>query len=248
MKTMQTRHKNRLRAYLSTSSIGPAYMTLKIFCLRLKYVFYNRSIVKKYFKTNKTCKLQVGSGKNFLTGWLNTDLQASKNIVFLDASRKLPYPKESFNYIFSEHFIEHLDYAHGLKFLQECYRVLVPNGKIRIATPNLQSLIRLYGTDKDELTRHYIEAVSNALKLPAQDVFIINHMFSGYKHKFVYDHKTLAQSLTQCGFVNIEPCQPKNSKDPNLKDLEMQCHNEEIYKFETMVLEATKPFSPCVTN
>jgi hypothetical protein len=48
-------------------------------------------MIKNYFKFHQIRKLQIGSGRNTLEGWLNTDLNPTKEIVFLDATKKLPF-------------------------------------------------------------------------------------------------------------------------------------------------------------
>jgi predicted SAM-dependent methyltransferase len=53
-----------------------------------------------------------------------------------------------FDYVFSEHMIEHVSYAEGLLMLRECLRVLKPGGRIRIATPSLEVLLDLYKPSK----------------------------------------------------------------------------------------------------
>ena len=80
--------------------------------------------IKRYFKSHKVRKLQIGSGNNTLKDWLNTDLNPIKESIFLDVKRRLPFEDCAFQYIFCEHLIEHLTYQEGLFLLEECFRVL----------------------------------------------------------------------------------------------------------------------------
>ena len=54
---------------------------------------------------------------------------------------KFPYPFEdnSVDAIFSSHFVEHLDGHERAKFYDECYRILVPGGKMRVIHPYYKS-------------------------------------------------------------------------------------------------------------
>src|SRR5438477_50522 len=82
-----------------------------------------------------------GAGFNSLPGWLNTDLEPkSASVIYLDAAKPLPFAYSTFDYIFSEHVIEHIPYPQGLSMLKECFRVIKPGGTIRIATPNLEQI------------------------------------------------------------------------------------------------------------
>ena len=62
----------------------------------------------------------------------------------IDITKKFPFVSSTFDYVFSEHMIEHIKYQDGLKMLNESFRVLKPSGKIRISTPDLQFLLDLY--------------------------------------------------------------------------------------------------------
>jgi predicted SAM-dependent methyltransferase len=115
-------------------------------------------MVKNCFRSNQTRKFQIGNGRNVLKGWLNTDgdTSLSKEKVFINAQKKFPFDVSTFDYIFCEHFIEHLDSWDGLRFVQECYRVLKPGGTLRISTPDLRFLIELFTENKTELQQRYI--------------------------------------------------------------------------------------------
>ena len=96
---------------------------------------------------------------NSLEDWLNADNQPrDMSQVFLDATKGLPLPEGSFDYIFSEHMIEHVDYDHqGLSLLKDCHRIAKPGGRIRIATPDIASIIGLYAAAQSGEQNRYLE-------------------------------------------------------------------------------------------
>lgn len=51
-----------------------------------------------------------------------------------------PFADESVDAIFSSHFVEHLDGFERAKFMDECYRILKPSGKIRLMHPYYKSV------------------------------------------------------------------------------------------------------------
>jgi predicted SAM-dependent methyltransferase len=206
-----------------------------------------RKKIQNYLKSYSTLKLQIGCGRNILPDWLNTDrdIALSKETVFLDASKRFPFYDSTFSYIYSEHFIEHLEYYKGVHFIQECYRVIRPGGKIRIATPDLNFLVDLYAKNKTELQEKYIEwAVKTHSNFNiSTDTFVINNYFRAWGHKFIYDFKTLKLTLIQLGFINIKRCKVGESDDKHFANLESHGREigDEFNRLETIIVEATKP-------
>ena len=49
---------------------------------------------------------------------------------------KLEFEDNTFDFIFSEHFFEHLFLDESVELLEECYRILKPHGVIRIVVPD----------------------------------------------------------------------------------------------------------------
>lgn len=203
-------------------------------------------IAKKHFFNHSTKKLHIGCGENILKDWLNSDYYPqSDNIICLDSTRPFPFESNVFDYIFSEHMVEHITYPQGLQMLSECYRVLNSGGKIRIATPDLSFLIDLYSTDKSELQKEYLKYITKNVIDSApccEDTFVINNFMMGFKHKFIYDEKTLRYSLEKVGFIKISKYEVSKSEDDELRNLENISHMPEGFlKLETIVLEAIKP-------
>lgn len=55
---------------------------------------------------------------------------------FYQAGDKLDFPDNSFSFIVSEHFFEHLFLPDAIALLQQCHRVLKPGGVIRTCVPD----------------------------------------------------------------------------------------------------------------
>lgn len=114
--------------------------------------------IETYLSTHTVRKLQIGAGTNPLPGWLNTDLEpTSENVVYLNATEPFPFEAQMFDYVFSEHMIEHIPYKDGLTMVSEIFRVLKPGGMIRIATPDVLKIIGLLNPQKSEEQRQYLK-------------------------------------------------------------------------------------------
>ena len=122
-------------------------------------VLRRRRRIERYLRSHEIRKLHLGAGENVRPDWLNTDLHdygRPQELVYLDARKPFPLPDASFDLVFSEHMLEHLSYGDGLACLRECRRVLRPKGRIRIATPSLEQLARLYHAELSDVQRRYV--------------------------------------------------------------------------------------------
>ncbi len=71
-------------------------------------------------KSDNPVKLHIACGRNYLDGWVNIDNNPKAQAdIHLDITKEgLPFPDGSVDYIFNEHFIEHLSYEEGLFFFK----------------------------------------------------------------------------------------------------------------------------------
>ncbi|MFL6038116.1 MAG: class I SAM-dependent methyltransferase [Gaiellaceae bacterium] len=194
--------------------------------------------IEQYLQTHDVRKLQLGAGDHPHPGWLNTDLhdyRRGDELVYLDVRKRFPLPDASFDLVFSEHVIEHLTYADGQHCLRECLRVLRPGGRIRIATPSLERLARLY--DGGELAERYVRWAVDTLEpetaAPLPGV-VVNNFFRSWGHRFIYDPDTLGHALAAAGFVDIDE-RPVGELERHLPE------QPELNAYETFVLEARRP-------
>ena len=224
-------------------------MASLIFRMRQQYWRWAApSKIKAYLRDASSPKLQIGAGYNLLSGWLNTTLYPfATGTVFLDASQRFPIPSASFDYVFSEHVIEHLEFEEAGVMLSESARILKSGGRIRLATPDLAQIIALYAQPSADSQGAYIRWIMDNFRPRIGEynpAHVINHSFHGWRHKFIYDEPTFIQSLEGAGFVSITRVSPGQSGDENLRGIERHGEyvgSEAAMRYETMVFEAVKP-------
>jgi predicted SAM-dependent methyltransferase len=194
--------------------------------------------IERYLREHDERKLQLGAGEHPRPGWLNTDLHdygRGDDLVLLDVRERFPLPDAAFDLVFSEHMLEHLTYAEGQLCLRECFRVLRPDGRIRIATPSLERLAQLYGGGalRERYVRWAVETLEPETDTPLPGV-VINNFFRSWGHRFIYDAQTLRHALTEAGFVDVEE-RPVGELEQHLAE------QPEFNEYETFVLEARRP-------
>lgn len=209
--------------------------------------YLNRNnIIDDYLKTHKVKKLHLGCGLNIIDMWLNSDLIGNDLIIPIDLNKKLPIKNSSFDFVYSEHVLEHFDYIQGRKILCEIYRILKQGSIVRLAIPDLKFIIGLYKKNKTSLQKNYIRwAIDTCLKNVEvyKESFVINNFFRAWGHQFIYDYDTLKLTLEKIGFKNIKKYKPGESKNQHLKGLELHWKviGKDFNNLETVVIEANKP-------
>ena len=172
-------------------------------------------------------KLHLGSGQVILPGWINIDIEFGDASARQDLTKPLPYPDASASHIYTEHFIEHLEYEEALRLLTECRRVLADTGVIRIVTPDLEWLVDVYHSG---ITTEWGE-----LWRPDSPCQLMNEGMRAWGHKFLYDRSELHHALRLAGFNNIVEEQWLQSSNAELKGLESRpFHNDIILEADCL--------------
>lgn len=182
-------------------------------------------------------KLNLGCGPHAMPGWLNYDINGARrmDVVPIDLSLgQLPHVDESVDFIFSEHFIEHLTREQGLKLLRECYRVMKPGAVMRLSTPDLRDLVKRYRDGE----LHNMPGVWEP-KTPAQ---MLNEGMRLWGHQFLYDGEELAELFIEAGFDLEqdlgERVEWRQSNHEALRGLEVRPDHGDL------IVEITKPARP----
>jgi len=174
-------------------------------------------------------KLHLGCGDIYLEGWINVDLDNKKADLNCDLREPLPFESSSVDYIYSEHFIEHLSFKDGVKFFKECFRILRPGGVIRVATPDLDYVVfrHFFFWKKQPWIEQY---GYGHVKTKAE---LLNICFREWGHQHLYNREELERGLEEAGFSKISKSGFCKSKHPELRGLETR-------KESRLILEATK--------
>lgn len=203
--------------------------------------------IKDYFVENEEYKLHIGSDVSALNGWLPSDISPhTKECIYLDATKIFPFDDSVFDYVYSEHMIEHIPRESGEFMLNECFRVLKQGGSIRIATPDLAKIIDLYTKRDEGFGLDYIKWITDKFIEPQTNynpLIVLNTMFRNWYHCFLYDEEFLTQSLLNAGFSEVKRYSINMSDDANLREIEthhLNVGNFEMVEFETLILEAKK--------
>jgi len=190
-------------------------------------------------------KLNLGCGGRALDGWINVDYalgavvaklpffsrmnrrlkffltEWDKHILIHDLTKQFPWKDNSVNIIYSSHTLEHFSKQEGLSFLKECYRVLKPDGVIRILVPDLKYLVNCYESGLvsaddflDTLGVKYDNRGENFIKR-------IIAPYIHYPHKCMYDLQALVKVMDTVGF-NVQQSKPYESMIKDIARIETE--------------------------
>jgi predicted SAM-dependent methyltransferase len=197
-----------------------------------------------YLQKTTTPKLHIGSGWRLLDGWLNTDLELIPDVMQMDATQRFPFADGTFQYVYTEHMIEHVPYPQGTYMLRECHRVMRNGGVIRVITPDLGAVIRLYRGDLSTDQKKYLSWFCQTFvpeECPPDAVSAINAMFRLWGHQFIYDEATLADAMRAAGFSSVTRRFLRESDHSDLQNLgNEQRYPEGLLECESLTLEGCK--------
>ncbi len=205
----------------------------------------NERVISRYLDDTAVRGLHIGCGANRLPGWLNTELTPRADEVFLDATRRFPLPGDAFEYIYSEHMIEHVSYADGLYMMRECLRVLRPGGVARIVTPNMTFLKTLLAEPLSPELRAYVDYARVEHRIGGTEVsgiHVFNHFMRAWGHQFIYDAAALRALFERAGFTAVTECPLNGSEHERLRGLAKTDRMPAGFlEMESVAMEGRKP-------
>jgi predicted SAM-dependent methyltransferase len=162
----------------------------------------------------------------------------------MDATQRFPFKDGTFQYIYTEHMIEHVAYQRALYMLRECYRVMRKGGVIRVITPDLGAILGLHSGNLCADQQKYLFWFCQTFvppECPPNAASAINTMFRLWGHQFIYDEETLADTMRAAGFSSVTRWLIGDSNHPDLRDLgNEQRYPEGLLNFESVTLEGRK--------
>lgn len=166
--------------------------------------------------------------KRFISFARNSD------IAWADATRRIPLPDNSIEVIYTSHMLEHLDRVEAKLFLQEAYRVLAPNGIIRIAVPDLKKIVEKYIVEGD--ADSFIERTLLTRQRPKLLLDKVRYLIIGDRHHlWMYDGLSLCRLLSAIGFRDPRIVEPGSTTISNPGTLNLHERAD-----ESVYVEASK--------
>ncbi|RJR24755.1 methyltransferase domain-containing protein [Candidatus Microgenomates bacterium] len=164
--------------------------------------------------TFSTKKVQIGGGKHMLVGFLNIDIVPPADLVY-DLREGIPLEDSCSEFVFNEHFFEHIDYpGSAKKIINEFFRILKPRGQVVLGVPDGELAIRSYMAKDREF---YDKALStwyagrNCLSDFNTYIDLLNYHFRDQDdeekynpHYWAYDFEKLQSLFKNAGFSKIE--------------------------------------------
>ena len=178
-------------------------------------------------------KLHLGCGKKYIKGFKHVDLQNFDHIDYKTSVDNLNFAEDnSIELIYSAHVLEHFGRNEYKNVLQEWFRVLEPNGVLRLSVPNFEAIVQYYTKKNDNLD------ILLGLLVGGQKVGQYDY------HKMIFDKNLLTNVLQEIGFVNVRKYDWENTSHYYVDDFS-QAYLPHMDKTNGMLMslniEATKP-------
>lgn len=202
--------------------------------------------------------LHCGCGPCLYAGALNTDqsnvldvdgratvpgrlARIESDYYYLEHDHTRPFPlgDECFDWVYAEHFIEHLSWEGAVAWLVEVRRLLKTGGVLRLTTPDLERYVRGY-LDRGGgfFAEHRRRLRDMGLEVPNRRAWMVNQIFYGWGHQWIYDLDELRAVLQSAGFdpALVVPCAFQRGRLPELCQLDRPERND-----ETLYVEVVRP-------
>lgn len=136
-------------------------------------------------------KLNLGCGGEHKKGYLNIDAFDDTIADKIMSAINLELDDNSVEEILMSQLIEHFGIARTIFALSECFRVLVPSGKLIIETPDINTSFKIY-LDGEREDRKNILPWIYGVDIP------------GMQHRFCFPEDLLEEELGKIGFTSIK--------------------------------------------
>jgi predicted SAM-dependent methyltransferase len=141
-------------------------------------------------------KLNLGCGQVYKPGYINIDKFDNSVADKIYDAGDLPFKSNYVDLIEASQLIEHFDYIHCKYILSEWFRVLKPEGKLILETPDLETTFK-----------KFVSSDLRAQKLTLQWIYGIDSL--GMRHKTGFTFDLLKDLLQEIGFWKISREKPK---------------------------------------
>jgi predicted SAM-dependent methyltransferase len=139
--------------------------------------------------------------------------------VFCDLRRGIPLPDACADFLYTSHFLEHLEPEGAVSLLREANRVLRPGAILRVVVPDFAYFVALYETGD---RRRAVDGIFSACARGRLS-----------RHRYMYDEPGLRELLREAGFPEVARCDAGRGETPDLDLLDTRVD-------ESLFVEATR--------
>lgn len=158
----------------------------------------------------------------------------SHDILWADATRRIPLPDNSVDVLYSSHMLEHLDRVEAGLFLAEANRVLVPGGMLRLALPDLEKIVATYRANGD--ADAFVESAHMCAPRPRSLLARLKNLVTGARHHhWMYDGASLSKLVAAHGFRDATVLESGETGIENHEPLDLRERED-----ESVYVEAAK--------
>jgi SAM-dependent methyltransferase len=148
-------------------------------------------------------RLEIGAGPHPQPGYLHVDTDlASAHLEAHAVAWKLPFPDDWATEILSIHALEHIRPTSLSRTLAEWYRVLAPNGVVRIHVPNTPALMRAYLATDEQSTKWMLSGALLGM-YTGTGVRGPDDLIYPADHQVLFDATLLTDALARSGFTDV---------------------------------------------
>ena len=183
--------------------------------------------IEKIIRSPEKIFLELGGGdRKGNNNWITLDLTRNCDLYW-DLRKGIPFPNESIHKIYSSHLFEHLSFEEGQILMDECMRVLIPDGSFSICVPNAKIYIEAYHKGESLDPDKFIQYKS-AFKNMSMIDYVNYVAYMDGQHKYMFDEENIISILEKKGFRNV-----------SLRNFDSNLDREER-KFESIYAKAEK--------
>ena len=157
--------------------------------------------------------------------------------------------ENTYDGIYSDHFIEHLEKNQGEALFKECMRILKPGGVLRTVWPSME-IVKWLQSEEDlsenEFVKHYYQIYVLIHKFsPAgyenhriQEQVAQGLLYQNGEHKYLWGKSEMIQQLESIGFEGVGEREYGGSQITEFNNIDTP---NRIRKLHSAVVEARKP-------
>lgn len=195
-------------------------------------------------------KINLGCGyENFPEGWLNIGLFNEKDINYaqvkkinhayvlhFDLTKELPIESGSVQYLYSSHFLEHIQFEQAIALFKRLRIMLIKGGVLRLTVPDLGLWINKYYENDEKFFKDFYKLIKSFSNLKTKGEIFAGQIF-GYGHHWAYDYDSLKDMLQRAGFTKIAK---KKYGDSSIFKIGIIEPSHKMRRMESLCVEAIK--------